>query len=337
VPVGRGLLVLGRYDRPTLDRLARLADETFDTLWYADERFFRECYAALTYCGCLTRRVELGPCVTDPYSRHPALTAAAIATLDELSGGRAILGIGAGVSGFSQLGIDRARPAVAVREMIQLVRALLRGERLSFEGRVIRFQDGELDFPARPDVPIYVAAQGPRILEVAGELADGVIVEAYSSPTALAWVRERVGAGAARAGRDRRQVSLVARLDTCITADRHAAQAVIKPRIARTLMLDWPDLASLRVRGLEAPPALLERVAGVGYTRDPAILGPAAVLVPDEWVPQFALAGTPDDVAGQLQTLVEAGVDKVIAFPLPVESQTVDSAARAFAALAAEA
>ena len=109
-----GVLLLPSHAPNRLVALAQLAERTgYDFLWLADERFFREVYASLTLCALRTERIKLGPCVTDPYSRHPALTAMAIATLDEISGRRAVLGLGAGVSGFRELGIGRAQPAVA--------------------------------------------------------------------------------------------------------------------------------------------------------------------------------------------------------------------------------
>src|SRR5207253_7386221 len=105
------------------DRLVGLARQAerlgYEYLGLADERFFREVYASLTLCALRTERLQLGPCVTDPYSRHPALTAMAIATLDEISGQRAVLGIGAGVSGFRELGITREKPGLALRETVE--------------------------------------------------------------------------------------------------------------------------------------------------------------------------------------------------------------------------
>ncbi len=99
-----GVLVVGEHAIPRLLALCRLAEALgYDFFWYADERFFREVYSGLACCALNTSRIRLGPCVTDPYSRHPALTAVAIGTLDEISGGRAVLGIGAGVSGFAEL------------------------------------------------------------------------------------------------------------------------------------------------------------------------------------------------------------------------------------------
>jgi 5,10-methylenetetrahydromethanopterin reductase len=91
-------------------------------------------------------RLLLGPCVTDPFARHPALTAMAIATLDEIAEGRVMLGIGAGVSGFSELGIVPRKSPRAIREAITLIRALLRGEQVDMHGDVISFLEGRLGF-----------------------------------------------------------------------------------------------------------------------------------------------------------------------------------------------
>src|SRR5213593_1694105 len=156
-----GLLLLPTYEPARLAALAEMAEAAgYDDLWLADERFFREVYASLTLCALRTRRIRLGPCVTDPYSRHPALTAMAIATLDEISDRRAVLGIGAGVSGFRELGVDASRPAVAIREAVELIRRLLAGETVTVQGRVVSFTNGRLDFaPPRADLPIYVASQ----------------------------------------------------------------------------------------------------------------------------------------------------------------------------------
>src|SRR5437588_9075367 len=111
-----GLLVLpSRPAHELADLAARAEALGYDDFWLADERFFREVYAVLTLAATRTSRIGLGPCVTDPYSRHSALTAMAIATLDDISGGRAVLGIGAGVSGFKELGVHADRAAVAIR------------------------------------------------------------------------------------------------------------------------------------------------------------------------------------------------------------------------------
>src|SRR5439155_1368911 len=147
-----GLLILPTYEPARLAALAEMAEATgYDDFWLADERFFREAYASLTLCALRTRRMRLGPCVTDPYSRHPALTAMAIATLDEIAGGRAILALGAGVSGFRELGIDASRSAAAIREGVELIRRLLAGDTVTAKGRDVM----------RPSIVRSLSAQRP--------------------------------------------------------------------------------------------------------------------------------------------------------------------------------
>src|SRR6516164_9427242 len=129
------LLMLPDLPAAQLAERARLAETCgFDAVWVADERFYREVYAVLARLALATTRVRLGPCVTDPFSRHPALTAMAIATLDEIADGRAVLGLGAGVSGFAELGIRPVKPVRAMREAIALIRALLCGEQVDVTG-----------------------------------------------------------------------------------------------------------------------------------------------------------------------------------------------------------
>src|SRR6516164_2067494 len=138
-----GLLMLGDATVRAMVERARLAEAVgYGKVWVADERFYREVYSCLTHLAAHTSKVLLGPCVTDPFSRHPSLTAMAIATLDEISGQRAILGIGAGISGFTELGINRRKPARAIREMIQVICALLQGESVDFHGEVIELHQG---------------------------------------------------------------------------------------------------------------------------------------------------------------------------------------------------
>src|SRR6202048_182462 len=151
------LLLLGDAPVARLVARARLAEANgYSAVWVADERFYREVYSCLGQIAANTAKALVGPCVTDPYARHPALTAMAIATLDEISGGRAILGIGAGISGFAELGIDRKKPARAIREAIELIRAMLRGETVTYKGEVIQFTEGKLSFaPVRSDIAVY--------------------------------------------------------------------------------------------------------------------------------------------------------------------------------------
>ena len=153
------LLMLGNVPMAQMVERRQARRATATTRLGRRRAFYREVYSTLAMLAQHTTRVKLGTCVTDPFARHPALTAMAIATLDEISNQRAILGVGAGISGFTELGIVRKKPAAAIREMIEVVRALLKGESVDFHGDVVTFNNGKLSFkPVRADIPILSPA-----------------------------------------------------------------------------------------------------------------------------------------------------------------------------------
>jgi len=318
VSLTTGLLLLPSRPPRELAALAARAEALgYDDLWLADERFFRDVYSCLAACALATRRIRLATGVTDPYSRHPALTAMAIATLDELAGGRAVLGLGAGVSGFRELGIDASRSAVALRETVELVRRLLAGETATARGEVIGFDGGRLDFtPLRATVPIYVASQREAGCRVAGRVADGAIMQGCVAEPLVRFFRDAVAEGAHRAGRDPAAVELVARINVCIADDRRAARDVMRPTIVRSLSAQRPDFFTFQTAGLTLPASLRERVLALPYTHDPAPLRAVAPDVPDEFVDAVTLTGPPDDVAREVVRLARAGIGQLMVFPL---------------------
>ncbi|MDR7544086.1 MAG: LLM class flavin-dependent oxidoreductase [Armatimonadota bacterium] len=318
-----GILLLGEHSPSRLVSLAQQAEALgYGYVWYADERFFREVYSGLALIAARTSRVRLGPGVTDPYSRHPALTAMAIATLDEMSEGRAVLGLGAGISGFRELGVARERPAVAIREAVEVVRALLRGDRVTYNGQVIRTSDARLNFtPPRADVPIYVASNAPRGLEVAGRVADGAIMQGCVSDLALQYFKTHVARGERAAGRLPGQVALVARVNVCIDDDPRAARDLMRRSVANSLLAQQPDFPGFLAAGLEIPQTLREAVAGssYGYGSDaPARIAPS---IPDAFVDALTLAGTAEDVTAGASRLIAAGIRQLLIFPMDLEKR----------------
>ena len=313
-----GLLLLPTYPADRLVALAQRAEGLgYDYLWLADERFFREVYASLTLLALRTERLKLGPCVTDPYSRHAALTAMAIATLDEISRQRAVLGIGAGVSGFREIGVTRARPGVAIREAVEVIRRLLAGERVTYRGEMVRLEDGKLDFtPSRPDVPIYIASQHPVGCRAAGRVADGAIMQGAVADPLLTFFRETVHGAARGAGRDPATIDLVARINVCIDDDRRVARDVMRPGLVRSLASQKPDFFTFVTAGLKIPPALEAKLAGITYAHDPAPLAAAAGEVTDELVDAVTLTGPPEDVAAGVARLARAGITQLMIYPM---------------------
>lgn len=326
-----GLLTLGDVPPAEVTERARLAESVgYDAFWVADERFFREPYQLLALAGAATRRIRLGPCVADPFTRHPALTAMAMATLDEATGGRAVLTYGAGKSGFAEMGIDRRRSATALREATHLVRTLLQDGEADVQGEVISFRSGRMNLPTPRPVPIWIASEGPRTLEMAGGLADGVMIGSAATPDEARPLLQRVAAGAARANRDWPPVHI--RLDVAIADDRPAALAVMRPVALRHLLRHLPEPGFAGRYRLD--PDLvrwLESLDYRGYSRDVDRVTEWATQVPDHLIAPFAWAGTPADIQAAALALAPL-VTGVTVAPVPVPGQRWEDAAASIAA-----
>jgi 5,10-methylenetetrahydromethanopterin reductase len=320
------LLMLGDAPVKQLAERAQFAERCgFDAAWLADERFYREVYASLAQIALATSRLRVGPCVTDPFARHPALTAMAIATLDEIAEGRALLGFGAGVSGFAELGITPRKPPRAIRESIELVRALLRGEQVDLQGEVISFRDGHLGFrPVRADISVHVASNGPLGQRSAGAVANGAIMEACGSVAEVAAFRAQVARGAGSAGRDPRVVRLSARLNACIASDGARARDIVRPTVARLLGRGSLKLATAVAEGLTLPAEATAPMADAPYADGVRPYLPLLPLVTDRHVDAFTLAGTKQEVTQHIVALRKAGIDSIIVRPLPGEGVTVE-------------
>lgn len=326
-----GLLLLGHHTLNDLVDQAKVAEACgYDEVWLADERFYREVYSCLTHFAASTSRVRLGPCVTDPYARHPALTASAIATLDEISGQRAMLAIGAGISGFAELGIIRHKPAKAIREAVQVIRPLLRGETVDFRGEVVNFKEGKLSFtPVRADIPIYVASNGPLGHQAAGAVADGAIMEACASVEEVHVFRADVDRGAIKAGRDPKEIKLVARLNTCVGTDGRSARDAVRPTVARLLGGGRLKLATLAAQGLTLPEEAIASVVGAPYAAGFTPYLSLLPLISDRHVDACTLAGTVKEVTDHAIELRKAGVDSFITMPFaPVGGTAQDTISR---------
>jgi len=320
------LLMLGNVPVAQMVERAGLAEaHGYAAVWVADERFYREVYSTLAILAQHTSRIHLGTCVTDPFARHPALTAMAIATLDEISNKRAILGIGAGISGFVELGVTRRKPAVAIREAIEVVRALLRGESVDFHGDVVGFNDGRLSFkPVRPEIPVYVASNGPLGQRMTGGIADGAIMEGCATVEEVKAFRAVLAEGARRKGRDPSAVRVVARLNACIGMDGKRARDAVRPGVARMLAAGRLKFKTAEANGLALPPEAIAPFARVRYAEGAAPYAPLLPLVTDRHVDAFTLAGTRDEVAVHMMTLKSAGVDSFLVMPIACEGSTAE-------------
>src|SRR4249919_3602897 len=159
----------------------------FDAVWQAESRLVRESTVPMAAFLSCTDRIKVGSGVADVWSRNPARLAATFSTLDDLAPGRVILGLGAWWDPLAaKVGIDRAHPITVMREVVTVVRALLHNETVSFDGQHVHLDGVELDYvyqDRRPkEVPIYIGATGMQMMELTGEIADGVVLNYLVSP-----------------------------------------------------------------------------------------------------------------------------------------------------------
>ena len=268
--------------------------------------------------------MPLGTAVTNPVTRHPAITAAATATVDEISEGRMILGIGAGDRPLLALGLRPARLA-SLRGAIEGIRALWSGAEVTMEDASFALQEAHLRFAARADIPIYVSATGPKTLELAGEIADGVILLVGLFPEALAWALEHVDRGAEKAGRPRPHVAVFAY--GAIDEDRSKALDA-----ARSIAAWFPQTAPVICELAGLDPDLIERVHERYQGGEFQEANDAAKLLPDDFVRMVALGGDADHARTRIEAVAAAGADSVHVFPLgDGRMETIEAFARCFA------
>ena len=188
-------------------RYAALAEAAgFEAVWQADSRLVRDASIAMAALVVATERVKIGSGVVDCWTRNPARLAAAFSTLDDLAPGRIICGIGAWWDPLAgRVGINRSRPLTVMREVVAAVRGLLANERVTIDGAFVHLESVELDYVYQErrakDVPIYIGATGMQMMELTGEIADGVVLNYLVSPVYNDRALDHLARGAARAGR----------------------------------------------------------------------------------------------------------------------------------------
>lgn len=293
---------------PEIAALAQEAERAgFDDVWFPDSQLlWRDVFAVAAAAATQTSRITIGTAVTNVATRHPAVVASAARTVAELAPGRFVLGVGVGDSAVGPVGL-RASTGAELRERLGIVRDLLAGREARFGAVVSRLRD-----PV--EVPIHVAASGPRNLRLAGELADGAILLSGVAPGPLEAATARVQEGARAAGRERIPMTVSA---FCrVTDDVPRAARELKPICARIAQNGGARFLALAGVHVEVP----EHVPGVYPDLVHAEDWAAAVQACDPYVPdaaaaafarEFCLYGTAAEIADRLAGVRAAGADAV--------------------------
>lgn len=291
-----------------VDWIAEADELGFGGVWVADSQsVFRDAFMALTLFADRTLSMELGTGVTNVITRHPAVIANNFATLNEYSGGRAVLGIGIGDSAIYTIGQKPTR-LKRLEEMIGLLRKLMAGETVRFDG-----QDIEVSWPPCK-VPVVIACTGPKSLQLAGRVADGVLFQVGADPVLVEYAKRNIALGAKEANRDISDVKLYQRLAFAVAEDRESVRKEAR---------GYASVAASTVyQGIprdDIPDDLYEDLHRMkeqyDYQQHGAMDSEQTEFITDRILDAVGVVGTPDEVVPKLDGLIRLGVENFV-FPI---------------------
>ncbi|MEM2439960.1 MAG: 5,10-methylenetetrahydromethanopterin reductase [Candidatus Bathyarchaeia archaeon] len=278
----------------------------FDYLWITDHFNNRNVYISLAIISAYTEKIKFGPGVTNPYLVHPVVTAQAIATLNEIAPRRVVCGIGVGDKTTLQMvNVEQTKPLATIRESVHIIREITSGKTLEFQGEIFKIQGGHLNFRVSNPIPIFIGAQGPKMLALAAEIGDGVLINA-SHPkdveSAMKFIRE----GAESVGKKLEDLNIAAYTSFSIASSYDAAFKAVVPVVA-FIVAGCPEII-LERHGI--PNELANKI------REAIVHGKwkeAFSNVDKNMVEAFSVCGTPDLCIEKFDKLVKAGVNQIVA------------------------
>jgi 5,10-methylenetetrahydromethanopterin reductase len=314
----------GFLDRPGVAEQLRLAKKAealgYASLWVTETRLARDAISILGAMAATTERIRLGTAVVNTWTRGPALMSVTFATLANLAPGRINMGLGAYWDPLAwKQGINRNMPLRQMREYIGVVRRLLALEDgVTFESDLINVRDLTLDLGhddprIAPDVKIFIGATGPKMMELTGELADGVLMNGILPPTHTRSSIQRLAAGAALAGRSLDDVEKLQLVNVSMNKDTDVARYD-----AKRLVTQYLGQQSHFAKALSFPNDKLNEIKVVmgGWPPKPGGIESAMKLVDDALVDDLIAHGTPEQCRTSAQRWLDAGLDQIVLIPL---------------------
>jgi 5,10-methylenetetrahydromethanopterin reductase len=277
----------------------------------------RDAVVPMAAYAATTERIKVGSGVINNWTRNAALIASTFSTLDDLAPGRIICGLGAWWEPLaSKVGVNRRKPVQAMRETIEVVRRLLRMEKVTFRGEFVQVEEIEIDIVhgdrSAKRVPIYVGATGMKMMELSGEVADGVLLNYLVSPAYNREAMEALDAGARRAGRSLEEIDRP-QLVVC-SLDRDRARALEN---ARELVTQYLGQQPHIMKASGVSQDLLDEIGRVlTWPAEEHQIREAMRLVPDEVVQLITASGTPEECRAKVQEYIAAGCTCPVLYPL---------------------
>ena len=304
--------------------IVKYAEERgFSEIWQADTRLARDCIVLMSAFLTHTKRLRIGSGVLPIWTRNPAVIAASWSTMWELGGkvddrGRVMLGLGAWWEPIaSRVGVNRHRSLTAMREYVEAIRKLFTMEEISYQGDFVNLDRVRLDVAfgdtSARDIPIYIGATGPKMLQMAGEICDGVVLNYMVSVDYIRQAVEIVEQGAKKAGKNLAEVDRPELLVCCLSDDDPAAALLEGKKLAAYYFATEPHI--MKASGVEDELlAKVQAVMGWPATEDDYIK--ASKLIPDDVVRQLMAVGTTQECQDTVQQYIDAGVTCPILYPM---------------------
>jgi 5,10-methylenetetrahydromethanopterin reductase len=289
----------------------------FEAVWQAESRLVRDAIVPMAAFAATTHRIKIGSGVINNWTRNAALIAATFLTLDDLAPDRAILGIGAWWDPLAHnVGIDRRKPLVAMREVVTVVRRLLASERVTFQGEFVNVTDIQLDVvhgrKGPRNVPIYIGATGMQMMELTGEIADGVVLNYLVSPKYNGEALAHLEVGAKKAGRKLESIDRPQLIVCSMDSDRKIALDN-----ARKLVTQYLGQQPHIMKASGVSQELLDEINQVlKWPATEEEIEKAMSLVPDDVVQLITASGTPEECRTKVQEYLSSGATCPILYPL---------------------
>ncbi|MFB0567480.1 MAG: 5,10-methylenetetrahydromethanopterin reductase [Candidatus Bathyarchaeia archaeon] len=277
----------------------------FSNLWITDHFNNRNVHIALTTAAIYTNKITLGPGVTNPYMLNPVFTAQAVATLNELAPARVVLGIGAGdKTTLASVGVEMRKPLTAIKEAVNIIRKMTSGENVVFKGKVFQIAGAKFFFKPRGRIPIYVGAQGPKMLALAGKIGDGVLINACH-PKDVEYAINCVKEGASEVGKQFSELDVAAYTSFSVHENLKKATKVAVPVVA-FIVAGSPSQVLERH---EIDPKKAEEIREALKAND---WGRAFGAVSQEMIEAFSVCGTPDMCIEGINQLLKSGISQFV-------------------------
>jgi len=306
---------------PKMIRLAKVTEELgFSHIWVGDSHLiWREAYVNLAAVALNTTKVKFGTGVTNPLTRHPSVVASAYATLEEYAPGRMFVGIGLGDSSVETMGMKPAKLAY-FEKTVQQMRDL-------FAGKEVTLDTGKIHLlhPCKGKVPVYIAASGPKMLELSGRIADGIIVLVGVADEYIAHAKEKIAAGAKAAGRKLEEINLVLWVP-CAVSDKAPAKDAVKAHVARVVAHPLPYVLDPNEQKV-----LQEIRKTYDYYHHMDQQADHAEVIPDWLVDKFAIAGTVSECRAKVKEIRRSGVNQIAIIPYGVGGADREETLKGFA------